>query len=352
LSNALYEALADRFRDADNALSFEDVTTWLDRRVDELNSSRSANKLPKPARLGYGKGMSFLTRPPDDWVIHQIDLPNETPTILAPLRLRQDRNSRVCAIAVARHPVTNWQYRQFVYATDASPPSGKKYTRAKAWHGPFHPWDDPLFSHDEQPVTCVTLADALKYCSWLCKSVSKEEALSIMLPSDRIFRLMARGQGYRNANVQRIVHHNDLQPARCVDAPERTSTLGITDIIGNVWEWGGTNREWARELLTTSQYQSYVRSPYELPRITARSSDAEMKKLIEQRVIYGGSFLDTLDKIGMSYYVAGLPDKEKTSHNDLGFRICATIPIASVPETIVEILENNRRLAEGLLEPD
>ncbi|MBN1342087.1 MAG: SUMF1/EgtB/PvdO family nonheme iron enzyme [Phycisphaerae bacterium] len=79
---------------------------------------------------------------------------------------------------MAAHEVTNAQYRQFTRATGRHPPRGLLLRGMKLIRD-FDPWEDPKFSGDDQPVVCVTYADAEAFCAWL----SRKEGRKYRLPS-------------------------------------------------------------------------------------------------------------------------------------------------------------------------
>jgi formylglycine-generating enzyme required for sulfatase activity len=81
---------------------------------------------------------------------------------------------RLDAFAVARLPVTNAQYADFLAATGHAPPRF---------------WDDPDFNHIEQPVVAVTWYDAVAYCEWL----TRETGRRCHLPTEAEWERAARG---------------------------------------------------------------------------------------------------------------------------------------------------------------
>jgi formylglycine-generating enzyme required for sulfatase activity len=354
LSHALVEAVDDRFHEADadgdRALSFEDVMSWLEKRAVEINKDRH-DKIPTPARLGYGKGRSYFTIPPTEWVIHKLKLPNRTPAIVLPIRPKYSQvHHALLAFAIAQHPVTNAEYKQFVAATEYKEPTGQNFTNGQ-WCGPFRPWDDPAFSHDEQPVTCVSAADAGAYCNWLQRGTqdrgserrAHKEIKAILLPSIEMWNVVAFGSTYGSSDPRQwrsrtpVKHHRSASPADCVGVTERANKLGVIDVIGNVWEWLGTAHEWERLFPTYPQFyphQGTIRLGYR--------PGGELY-LRQERELRGGSFLDDLDHIEPSIRVDRLEDGEDTRHSDLGFRVIAAVAVsalrADVQERLVDCAE-------------
>ncbi len=80
----------------------------------------------------------------------------------------------VDAFEMALVCVTNRMYRCFLEATDHTTPSV---------------WDDPLFSHPQQPVVAVSWFDAAAYCEWL----SRQSGRHYRLPTEAEWERAARG---------------------------------------------------------------------------------------------------------------------------------------------------------------
>src|SRR6202163_773677 len=75
---------------------------------------------------------------------------------------------------LAATQVTNAEYASFLSAT-------------RCPHPPF--WEDPNFSHPEQPVTGVSWFEAVRYCEWL----SSQTARAYRLPTEAEWEIAARG---------------------------------------------------------------------------------------------------------------------------------------------------------------
>jgi len=126
---------------------------------------------------------------------------------------------------LAARQITNLEYARFLEATSKQPP-------------PF--WDDPNFSHAQQPVVAVSWFHALEYCHWLRKCTGR----NYRLPSEAEWERAARG-GLEN----KLFPWGDARPQslpdydkRWINGPEPVaqyspSGFGLYDIGENVHEW-------------------------------------------------------------------------------------------------------------------
>ncbi|MCI0520739.1 MAG: formylglycine-generating enzyme family protein [Chloroflexi bacterium] len=137
---------------------------------------------------------------------------------------------------LARFPVTNAEYHQFIWETGHRVPRG--------WIG-FHFAE----STAEHPVVGVSMKDALAYCQWLNNKFTKSNG-----GSDRPFRLPSEAEWEKASRGQddRLYPWGDeFDPWRCntVESGKRGTTArgeyspggdsawGVIDMAGNVWEW-------------------------------------------------------------------------------------------------------------------
>jgi formylglycine-generating enzyme required for sulfatase activity len=131
------------------------------------------------------------------------------------------------AFRIAKYPVTNQEYLDFVTATDHRRPDHW------SWAGHYPP---ELARH---PVAFVSWEDAVAYTRWR----------GARLPSEAEWEKAARGTQRRvypwgdefvaeNCNTS----ESGSEGTRPVDAhPGGASPYGIIDMAGNVWEWTHTN---------------------------------------------------------------------------------------------------------------
>ena len=80
---------------------------------------------------------------------------------------------RIDSFLMAATQVTNQEYGRFLRATSSTPP-------------PF--WNDPKFSHPQQPVAGVSWHEAVCYCQWLSEQIGRH----FRLPTEAEWECAAR----------------------------------------------------------------------------------------------------------------------------------------------------------------
>ena len=145
------------------------------------------------------------------------------------------RRVTVSPFRLARHPVTNAEYAVFVRETQKKPP--------EHWDGDRIPE-----GKDEHPVVHVSWIDAVAFCEWLSRRVSKggEERL-VRLPTEAEWEYAARGEQGRkypwgdSEPSERLANFGgkvgDTTPVGSY--PEGATPEGVHDLAGNVGEWCG-----------------------------------------------------------------------------------------------------------------
>jgi formylglycine-generating enzyme required for sulfatase activity len=171
---------------------------------------------------------------------------------------------------LARTPVTQAQYREFVQATGHRAPEG--------WTN-----GNPSPHKEDHPVADVSLFDAKEYCQWLSQVTGKD----YRLPSEAEWEKGARGTDgriYPWGSQWDFTRCNSseggVRQTTLVQAyPQGTSPYDVLDMAGNIWEW-------TRSLWGGSGGYAHYRYPYRLPD-TKENPEAGGDV---SRVLRGGAF--------------------------------------------------------------
>ena len=127
-------------------------------------------------------------------------------------------------LAVGRYEVTVGEYRAFASATGVG--ADDCLTGGS--------WRDPGFEQtDRHPVTCVSWDDAQAYVSWL----SRMTGAAYRLPSEAEWERAAAGSE-PGCYVERTGNSGTC-PVGSYDA----NGVGLSDMVGNLWEWTEDCRE-------------------------------------------------------------------------------------------------------------
>lgn len=144
----------------------------------------------------------------------------------------------VQAFEISRFPIKNKDYYLFTWETG--------YRVPRTWLG-FH------YSEEEgdHPVAGISRRDALAYCEWLSKHISKKIPGAVYrLPTEVEWERAAKGDDDRI-----FPWGNTFDPWRCntLESGRRgtaevgifslggDSPFGVNDMVGNVMEWTGTS---------------------------------------------------------------------------------------------------------------
>lgn len=128
-------------------------------------------------------------------------------------------------------PVTNEDFARFIEVT--------KYRTPKYWN-------DENFNQPGQPVTGVSLFDALKYAQWSGKELpTLEQWLAAAMGAER--RAYPWGDDFRGEIVSWKGAEEEMALRPSGLHPENASPAGCLDMAGNVWEWTTTWYDEARE---------------------------------------------------------------------------------------------------------
>ena len=123
-------------------------------------------------------------------------------------------------LAMGRYEVTVGEYRMFASATGDGA-GGGCLTLGDAWRDPGFP------QTDRHPVTCVSWNDAQAYVSWL----SRRTGAAYRLPTEAEWERAAAGSQAGCYDERRG------QPGTCAVGTYGWNAAGLSDMVGNLWEW-------------------------------------------------------------------------------------------------------------------
>jgi serine/threonine-protein kinase len=144
---------------------------------------------------------------------------------------RDGKTAECGGFALARWPVTNAQYEQFVRATGYAPPD--RHPENELF---LDPWaEGPPPGKEKHPVTWVSLFDALAYCKWA----------GATLPTEWMWEKAARGADGRPFpwgesgfyRGKKLAHHAAADTCEVGRFAHVRSPFGCEELIGNVSEW-------------------------------------------------------------------------------------------------------------------
>lgn len=192
-----------------------------------------------------------------------------------------------------RNEVVNGEYAEFVRETKTAAPAH--------W-----PNGKPVFGQENWPVVNVSVEDALNFAKWR----SKRDSVTYRLPREDEWEYAARGgdQGYLYPWGNKWENNRAVMMEAFPKAvglfPDGNNRWGVSDLIGNVWEW------------TSTKFDFYPgNKDTELP--------PEYKTWIVKR---GGSFLsdpkDKTNPITATYRDFAPAD---TKHAGVGFRLARSV---------------------------
>jgi serine/threonine-protein kinase len=143
------------------------------------------------------------------------------------------QKATVPGFSLARHPVTNAQFKRFLDETKYTPPSWHPRNDLFLMH-----WQEgnPPAGQEAHPVTWVSFVDALYYCRWA----------GLTLPTEWLWEKAARGRDGKRypwgdqmpweAKAELInVRSDGTVPVGSY--PRTRSIYGCQDLVGNVAEW-------------------------------------------------------------------------------------------------------------------
>ena len=126
---------------------------------------------------------------------------------------------RGSVVALGRYEVTLAEYRAFASATGV----GAGDCEGNSWRNPGFP------QTDRHPVTCVSWNEAQAYVSWL----SRRTGARYRLPTEAEWERAAAGSQPGCDGLGKATGPDGTCPV----GQYGTNAVGLSDMIGNVWEW-------------------------------------------------------------------------------------------------------------------
>jgi formylglycine-generating enzyme required for sulfatase activity len=137
---------------------------------------------------------------------------------------------RVRSFYIDKYPITNEEFKKFLDASHYHPRDDHNFLRD--WRNGSYPegWA-------RKPVTWVSLEDARAYAQWAGKRLPREwEWQYAAQGADG--RTYPWGNEWDATRVPSPDKGRDMRPPSSVDAyPQGASPFGVTDLVGNVWQW-------------------------------------------------------------------------------------------------------------------
>lgn len=234
--------------------------------------------------------------PPVSDKIEMIAIPGGTFTMgrnVEPYEYGEHR-VQIANFSISKTEVTNAQYLEFVQA--------RGYVAPRHWVN-----GQPIQGTEKQPVSFVTLDDAIAFTKWR----SQTEGGTYRLPTEQEWEYVARNGSKQNLypwgddwiEGNAVMGREDSELANVGSKPQGANTWGVLDLIGNVYEW------------TSSEYYRYPGSESKV--VVDRNKERELKGKIVAR---GGAADDDPSKQKITATYRAFVPKD-TKNKVLGFRI-------------------------------
>jgi hypothetical protein len=333
LSSNLFDASAGR-----GQLTLDDLRDWLPLKAREHNQRFPEYRVPEPFVYSKGRFPRIFLTVTDEWHPYDIAHPElRLPLVVLPTALSAEARPRV--YCMGKYPVTNGDYAALMPDTPRNGQRWKSGGGAGAWEE-FCASNDPDFNHPDQPVTCVSLEEAAAYAAALAKRLP--DTWKIGLPSPPLWDFATFGTEYpvRQPAAWMGVSERICDTRTGATSPlavdvkqrnDRTNRLGLSDTIGNVWEWCAST--WERDKWDDFSTNYFISND------VTETQDRRVK--CELR---GGSFQDPLATGYIVLEEQQLRWGRNTRHSNVGFRIAAAVPPDVVPPDVLERLRYRRAI--------
>lgn len=156
---------------------------------------------------------------------------------------RTRKTSELTEFFMSKYPVTNAQFQAFVDAPDGykNPAWWQSSLEVRRWHADHPNAISPQPGQDNHPRTYVCWYEAFAFCQWL----SYKTGWTVKLPTEQQWQRAAQGDtnnrypwGSRFDATQCNTQESNLKSTTPVTQyPRSASPFGVTDMLGNVWEW-------------------------------------------------------------------------------------------------------------------
>ncbi len=228
------------------------------------------------------------------------------------------------------HPVTVGEFAAFVrdtrYETEAEQTSGVGWVRESGtWErGPFN-WRTPgWWQSQDDPVVCLSWADALAYCRWL-SSLEGEEGRTYRLPTEAEWEYACRA-----GTTTPFYFGDDLLPGQaCYNLalpysgrkgrPSNEKTVPVGSYPANafgLWDMHGNAWEWCHDWYDPGYYEG------------GAMTDPTGPEIGFGRVLRGGSWCNEASDCRSALRRCGNPRYSRYRDGNTGFRLALSLPKA------------------------
>jgi formylglycine-generating enzyme required for sulfatase activity len=183
--------------------------------------------------------MSLLTT--DEW----LTIPGGVVTLAAGGYLAESAEFVLAPFAMARYPVTNQQFAEFIAARGYHirewwTAEGWAAREKGVWEAPRY-WDSEEWNRPTYPVVGVSWYECLAYSRWLSGVADRP----IALPTEQQWQRAGQGDdgrlypwGNETPDETLCNWNRNVDETTPVNAyPAGVSPYGVWDMCGNVWEW-------------------------------------------------------------------------------------------------------------------